>query len=97
MIKTSGCNQAERSDNLNEHSEVFAMVISQFLIHKGTEKFGNKEREAAKGDVWQLHDRRSFRPRHSKDLTKNEIEQALNLIMLTEEKKRWKNQGKRGS
>lgn len=70
-----------------DNEELFGHVFGQFLLHEGLRKFGDKGEDAAFGEKKQLHDRMSFRPRFVHDLTKDDKDKALDMILLIEEKK----------
>ena len=61
--------------------------VETYSLKQGLKKFGTKAREAAFGEMKQLHDRKTFQPLHVADLLERERRRAMeSLIFLTEKK-----------
>ena len=73
-------------DNMSS-DELCSYVFGQWLLHEGLRRFGDKGNDAAFGEVKQLHERDTFKPKDVKNMTQEEKEKTLNLILLIEEKR----------
>ena len=75
-------NDIARNPNHKSHS-----FIQTYSLQKGLKKFGERGRDAAMGEISQLHDRIVFWPRHKKDLTPEELEKIMESLIFLAEKR----------
>ena len=73
--------------------KIFTQVVSdknfmnQFSLNKGIKEFGEKGKEAAFGELNQLHHGDAFKPLHPNELIYEQKRRALETIVLIEEKR----------
>ena len=61
--------------------------IQTHSLKKGLKKFGTKGKDAAFGELKQLHDRIVFWPRKAEDLTQEELSKAMDSLIFLVEKR----------
>ena len=61
-------------------------LLTTYSLKKGIEKFGQKGKEAAFGEMKQMHDRDCFRPIDPKELNAKEKSRAMESLMFLVEK-----------
>ena len=61
-------------------------LLTTYSLKKGIEKFGKRGKEAAFGEMKQMHDRDCFRPIDPKELNKKEKSRAMESLMFLVEK-----------
>jgi len=62
-------------------------ALAQYNLKKGLELFGQAATDAVTKEMKQLHDRKTIRPRYSKDLTLEDKRRALGYLMFIKEKR----------
>ena len=66
---------------------VFSQMFLQHNLYEGLKKYGNVGRDAALGELNQMHLRNAFKPKFIDELTPEQKKKALGTIILIEEKK----------
>jgi hypothetical protein len=54
-------------------------TLAQFNLKRGLEMFGQAATDAVSKEMKQLHDRKTIRPRHSKDLTDSALDHSRSV------------------
>ena len=87
--QTHGMKLRPRKPRDYSHTFVTLMhyAMTQYGVKAGLKKFKEKGEEAVVKEFTQLHMRDTFEPRHAKDLTEEEKEQALRSLMFLKEKR----------
>jgi hypothetical protein len=62
-------------------------ALAQFSLKRGLAMFGQAATDAVGKEMKQLHDRKTIRPRHSRDLTLADKRKALGYLMFIKEKR----------
>ena len=68
-------------------SDLEHVALTQYNLRKGLLKFGRAATEAVAKEMKQLHDRKTIRPVHIKDLTLGQKRRALGYLMFLKEKR----------
>jgi hypothetical protein len=74
-------------EKYNNGSNTMGQVFSQFYLHEGLKKFGTVGDQAALNELKQLHQRDCFKPIYASELSELEKKNALDTIVLIEEKR----------
>jgi hypothetical protein len=68
-------------------SDLEHVALTQYNIKRGLERYGQAASDAVLKEMKQLHDRKTIRPRFSKDLSLQERRDALAYLMFIKEKR----------
>jgi hypothetical protein len=64
-----------------------SLATAQMSMKKGLKMFGEGGVVAVRGEMQQLHDRKVMEPRHTRDLTPEELREALGYLMFLKRKR----------
>jgi hypothetical protein len=67
--------------------DVVAEIMTQLALKAGLKEWGDKARNAAKAEMKQLHFRNTFKPKHWRDLSKEQCSTVLESHMFLKEKR----------
>jgi hypothetical protein len=68
-------------------SDLEHVALTQYNLKKGLQKYGKAAADAVTKEMKQLHDRKTIRPVHSRDLTIGQKRRALAYLMFIKEKR----------
>ena len=70
-----------------DYTQIIGILMQQLSLRQGLQQFGEEGDDAAYAEMKQLHMRDSFAPKLPSELTKEQMEQVLESIMLLKQKK----------
>jgi hypothetical protein len=79
--------QTDTAVDLKNHISAVGMVFNQMGAKAGVKRYGEEAIQAIVAECKQLDDKKAFKPRNRKDLTKLERKRALRAITLVKEKR----------
>jgi hypothetical protein len=71
-----------------------SLATAQMSMKKGLKMFGEGGVAAVRGEMQQLHDRKVMEPKHTRDLTPEELREALGYLMFLKRKRCGKIKGR---
>jgi hypothetical protein len=67
--------------------EAVAIIMTQLSLRAGLREWGDKAKDAARGEMKQLHMRKTFKPERLQDLTPAERKSILDSHMFLKQKR----------
>jgi hypothetical protein len=86
--------KTDTATDLQNHVLAVGFMFNQMGAKAGVKKHEDKATEAIVSECKQLDDKKAFKPRHQKELTKLQLEQVLRAITLVKEKRNGKTKGR---
>ncbi len=80
--------------NTSANNNDGSLATAQMSMKKGLKMFGKGGVEAVRGEMQQLHDCKVTEPRHARDLTPEELPEALGYLMFLKRKRCGKIKGR---